>query len=229
MNANRVNVLDLKASCLELVNHPAKGSRGIGTGENVLVHEKTPGEILVLPCLAETSVLEEEDTVVVEHVVDLGEEGREVTDTDVLRHLETGNLLVTTLGDGGIAVVEAQDLALLLGNADLAHGRVTPGSLVAAESDTGNLGAVVLTGKTGEGAPTAAKIEHGVALLEINLLADHGKLVVLELLEGFLLVDIRNDTRGVDHARAKEPAVKVIAAVVVVTDLLLVWVGQPIG
>jgi hypothetical protein len=42
------------------------------------------------------------------------------------------------------------------------------------------------------------------------------------LLEGLLLVDIRNDTGGVDHTWAQEPAVEVIASVVVVTDLLLI-------
>ena len=57
VNANRVNALDLKTGTLEFVDDEAKGSASVGTGENVLVHEETPDEILVLPRLAETSDL----------------------------------------------------------------------------------------------------------------------------------------------------------------------------
>lgn len=223
MDTNGIDVLNLKSGTLQLVDDPSQRSGGIGTREDVLVHEETPDEVLVLPSLSQTSVLEEEDTVIVEHVVDLGQEGGEVANTDVLRHLETGNLLVAALGDGNVTVVHAQNLALLLGDANLAHGAVAPGGLVAAESDTGSAGAIVLAGEAGEGAPAAANIKQAVALLQTNLLADDGHLVVLELLEGLLPGDVGNDTRGVDHARAKEPAVEVITSVVVVTDLLLIY------
>ena len=222
MNTNGINALDLESSTLKLVGDPAQRSRGVGTGEDVLVHEQTPDQIFVLPSLAETSVLEEEDTVVVEHVVNLGQESREMADTDVLSHLKTGDLVVTTLGNGDITVVHAQNLALLLGDASLAHGVVAPGGLVASKSDTGDVGAVVDRGETGQGTPTASNVEKGLVLLEVNLFADNGQLVVLELLEGLLLVSVGNDTTGVDHARAKEETVEVITAVVVVADLLLV-------
>jgi len=44
----------------------------------------------------------------------------------------------------------------------------------------------------------------------------------LELFKSLLLVDIRNNTRCVDHAWAKEPAVEIIASVVMVSNLLLI-------
>jgi len=175
-----------------------------------------------LPRLADTSVLHEEDTVIIEHVVDLAEEGGEVTDTDVLGHFETGDLVVLALGDGSVAVVHAEDAALLLGDAEAAETAVTPGSLVATESDTSDLSTVVGRSELGEGTPATAEVEHAVTSLKSNLLADDGELVVLQLLEGLFLVDFRDDTRGVDHARAEEPRVEVVTAVVVVADLLLV-------
>lgn len=222
VNTDGVNALDLEASALKLVDGPAERSRGVSTREDVLVHEKTPDEILVLPRLTDTSVLHEEDTVIIEHVVNLAEEGREVTNTDVLGHLKTSDLVVLALGDGSVAIVHAQDTALLLGNTELAETAVAPGSLVATESDTSNLSTVVGRSELGESAPTAAEIKHAVTGLETNLLADNGQLVVLQLLKGLFLVDVGDNTRSVDHARAEEPRVEVIAAVVVVADLLLV-------
>ena len=222
VNTNGVNALDLETGTLELVDSPAKRSRGVSTRENVLVHEKTPDEILVLPRLADTSVLHEEDTVVVEHVVNLAQERREVTDTDVFGHLKTGDLVVLALRNGSVAVIHAEDAALLLGNTELAETAVTPGSLVATESDASDLSTVVGRSELGEGTPATAEVEHAVTSLESNLLADNGQLVVLQFLKSLFLVDVGDDTRSVDHARAEEPRVEVITAVVVVADLLLV-------
>lgn len=222
MDTNGVNSLDLKAGTLKAVDDEAKRSRGISTGEDVLVHEQTPDEVLVLPRLAETSDLQEEDTIVIEHVIDLGQERREVADTDVLSHLKASNLLVATLNAGSITVVGADDAALRLLNASLTETVVTPSSLVTTKSDTSNVSTVVSRGVLGESAPATAKVEHLVARLDTNLLANDGQLVVLELLKGLLLVDVADDTGSVDHAGAKEPSVEVVTAVVVVTDLLLV-------
>lgn len=222
VNTDGIDVLDLETSPLQLVDNPAERSRSVSTRENVLVHEKTPGEILVLPSLTETSVLKEEDTIIVKHVVNLLQEATEVADTNVLRHLKTGDLLVATLRNGNITVIHAENLALLLGDAGLAHAAVTPSGLVAAKSDTGDMGAILLTGKASKSTPTTANIKHRVTLVEANLLANDSKLVVLELLKSLLAVDVGDDTRSVDHAGAKEPAVEVITTVVVVTDLLLV-------
>lgn len=223
VDTDGVNSLDLEAGTLKAVNDEAKRSRGIGTGEDVLVHEQTPDEVLVLPRLAETSDLQEEDTIVIEHVVDLGQESREVTDTDVLGHLQAGNLLVATLNAGRITVIGADDAALRLLNASLAETVVTPGSLVTTKSDTSNLSTVVNGGELGESTPATAKVEHLVTGLDADLLTDDGQLVVLQLLQSLLLVDVADDTGRVDHAGAKEPSVEVVTAVVVVTDLLLVW------
>ena len=223
VNTDGVDTLDLETSSLEAIHDEAKRGTGISTGEDVLVHEKTPDEVLVLPGLAETSDLQEEDTVVVEHVINLGQERAEVADTNVLSHLETGNLLVATIDTGSITVVGAQDTALGVLNASLAETIVTPGGLVAAKSDTGNVGAIVNRSVLGKGTPTTAQIENLVTRLSTDLLTDDGQLVVLQLLERFFLVDVANDTGGVDHAGTQEPSVEVVTAVVVVTDLLLVW------
>jgi hypothetical protein len=74
------------------------------------VSTNTVGTNLVLPALSQTSDLQEEGTVVLEHVVDLLEEGAEVPDTDVLGHLETGDLVVLAGRNGGVTVVHAQNL-----------------------------------------------------------------------------------------------------------------------
>jgi hypothetical protein len=222
VNTDGVNVLDLKTGALELVDNPSKRSGSVSTREDVLVHEKTPSQVLVLPSLTETSVLEEENTIVVKHVMNLLQEAGEMADTNVLRHLKTGDLLVTTDGNGNITVIHAENLTLLLGNTGLAHTAVTPSGLVTAESDTSNVGAILLTGEAGKSTPATANVEHGIALVETDLLTDHSKLVVLELLKSLLAVDVGDDTRSVDHTRTKEPAVEVITTVVVVTDLLLI-------
>jgi hypothetical protein len=223
MYTDSINHLDLKSSTLEGVDDETEGSRGVGTGKDVFVHEETPGEVLKLPCLAETSNLEEEDTIVLQHLVDLAEEGTQVTDTDVLSHLEAGDLVVAAGGKGNVAVVHAEDVGLVLLNARLPEAVVAPSSLVAAERDTRDVSTVVDGGEAGECAPSAANVEHLLALLDANLLADNGHLVVLELLEALLLVDVGDDAGSVDHAWAEEPAVEIVAAVVVVADLLFVW------
>lgn len=223
VNTDGIDMLDLETSTLELVDNPAERSRSVSAREDVLVHEETPGQILVLPSLADTGVLKEENTIVVKHVVNLLKEAREVTNTNVLRHLKRGNLLVAANGNGNISVVLANNSALLLGDTNLAHAAVAPSGLVTAESDTSDVGTVLLASEAGKGTPTTANIEHRVALGETNLLANNGEFVVLELLKSLLAVDVRDDTGGVDHARAKEPAVEIITTVVVVADLLLVW------
>lgn len=228
VDANGVDSLDLEPGTLELVGKPAQWARGISTGEDVLVHEQTPDEVLILPGLTETSDLEEEDTIIVKHVVDLGEERTEVTDADVLGHLKAGDLVVAALGNRDITVVHAQDLALLLWNASLAKGTVAPGRLVATEGDTSNLSTVVDTGKAGKGTPAAADVEKALARLEVNLFAHNSQLVVLELLEGLLRFDVRDDTRGVNHAGTKEPAVEVITAVVMITNLLFICTNSQV-
>jgi hypothetical protein len=145
-----------------------------------------------------------------------------VANTDVLSHLETGDLVVLALWNRDIAVIHAENSALLLGDTSLAETVVSPGSLVAAKSDTGNLSAKVDTGKLGQSSPAASNIKHALVLLKVNLLANDGKLVILELLKGLLLGDVGNNARGVNHTWAKEPPIEIIASVIVISDLLLI-------
>ena len=49
VDTNGVNALNFKSSTFERVDDETKRSRSVSTGEDVLVHEKTPDEILVLP------------------------------------------------------------------------------------------------------------------------------------------------------------------------------------
>lgn len=82
-----VNALDLEPRSLQLVDKEAKRGGCIGAGEDVFVHEETPDEILILPWLSQTRNLQKENSIVVKHVVNLSQEGSEVTDTNVLGHL----------------------------------------------------------------------------------------------------------------------------------------------
>jgi len=57
---------------LELRDVPTKGTRSISTGEDVLVHEETPDEVLELPVPPEAGNLEVKDAIVLEPLVDDG-------------------------------------------------------------------------------------------------------------------------------------------------------------
>jgi hypothetical protein len=171
-----------------------------------------------LPSLTETRELDIHSAIILKHVVALAEESGKFLDTDVLAHLELGDLVELLLGN--VAVVHAQNVALLGGDTSSAESVGSVSSTLLGNGNTGDLGAVVDRGEFGKSAPATADIEHGLALLEIELFADDGHLVVLELLEGFLLGRVRDNTAGVDHARAVEPGVVVVAAVVVGANLL---------
>ena len=129
-----------------------------------------------------------------------------------LCHLETNNLgegtllrgyfsVVHTLnaGTGGIAAIGLDPLVTELG-------------LVLAESNTSDITVVVFMGESSKGAPSTSNVEQTIVGLEVEFLANHGQLVVLELLEAFLLFNVQNDARGIDHAGTKEPFVEVIAS-----------------
>jgi hypothetical protein len=141
----------------------------------------------------------------------------------VLGHLETSDLLVSTVNAGRIAVVTADNATLGLLNTGLTETVVTPGSLVATKSDTSNVSTVVGGSILGEGSPTTAEIEDLITGLDSNLLTDDSQLVILELFKSLLLVDITDNARGVNHAGTEEPSVEVITSVIVVTNLLLVY------
>ena len=210
--------LNLKASPLKRTDVVPKRGGSIGTTENVLVQVDAPDEVLVLPSLTETGELDIHSTIILKHIVALAEESGKLLDTDVLAHLELGDLVELLLGN--VAVVHAQNVALLGSNASGTKSVSSVSSTLLGNGNTGDLGAVVDTGEFGKSTPATADVEHGLALLEVELFANDSHLVVLELLKGFLLGRVRDNTAGVDHARAEEPSVVVVTAVVVGTDLL---------
>jgi len=242
LTSDSIDALNFETSALKFINEPTKRGRSISTREDIFVHEKPPDKVLLkpmsvifehpkqenfyylkLPRLSQTSDLQEEDSIILEHVVDLTQEGSKVSDTNVFGHFQASNLIIPSSGDRGIAVIHAQNLRLRFLNSIAAEARVPPCGLVAAKSDTGNVGAIVPGSETSESAPSAAKVEHTITILEINFLANDLEFVVLELFERFLLVDVGNNTRSVDHAWAQEPAVEVITAIIMVTNLLFVY------
>lgn len=222
VNTVGINVPDLETSALQATDEETKRSRSIGTGEDVLVHEKTPDEIFELPRLPQTGDLEQEAPIVIKHTVNLSQEAGKVLDTNVLGHLETSDNLIPALGDWNITVIHAQDIALLLRDTSASKTIVTPLGLVATKSDTSDMGTIVDGSEFGKSTPTAADIEHTITGLDANFFADDLELVVLDFLERFGLVDVADDTGGVDHTGTKEPGVEVVTSVVVVTDLFLI-------
>lgn len=58
MGSTVFNGVDFKSSSLELFDVPSKRTGGIGTGEDVFVHEKSPHKVFVLPSSSKSSDLE---------------------------------------------------------------------------------------------------------------------------------------------------------------------------
>lgn len=156
-----------------------------------------------------------------------------------LGHLE-GNDLGEFLVSADLAVVLAQNAGTLRSNAIVCNALVSKLGLILAEGDTSDIAAKVFGRVSSKGSPSAANVEQSVLRLEFELVADESELVVLELFEGFLAVDIVDHASSINHARSQEPEfrreheiehatdhassplVKVIASVVVVTNLLLI-------
>lgn len=223
MYADGVDGLDLETSSLEFVDEPKQRRRGVGAGEDVLVHEETPDEVFILPRFSQAGNLEKEDAVVREHLRHLAEKGRKVADTDVLGHLETGDLVVDAAGRAGdVAIVHAENARLTLGDPVAAETGITPGGLVASQRRTCAMRAVMTGSVSRERTPAATDVEEAFAGLERDFLAHHPHFVVLECFEGLFGGNVADDAGGVDHAGAKEPRVEVVATVVVVPDLLFV-------
>lgn len=158
VDTNGIDSLDLPSSTLDSADVVVERAGSVSTREDVLVHEKTPDEILVLPALSQSSDLEEKNSVVIHHIVTLLQERSKMSHTNVLSHLETGDLLVFAFWDWDVTVIHAENLALLLGDASLAKSIVTPSSLVATESDSSSPCTVVDTGEFGKSSPSTADI-----------------------------------------------------------------------
>ena len=226
VHADGVDALDLEADALEAADEEPKRRAGVGAGEDVLVHEQAPNQVLVLPAAAQARDLQKEHAVIIQHIVNLLEERREVAHADVLGHLEARDLVVAADGHGDVAVVGADDAALGLGHAVLAQAGVAPGGLVAAERHAGGAGAVPRRGVPRQRPPPAPDVQQRVVGVEPDLLAHHGQLVVLQLLQRLFFVDVADQPARVHHAWPKEPPVEVVAAVVVVAHLLFVLVAR---
>jgi len=50
---------------------------------------------------------------------------------------------------------------------------------------------VVLVSESGEGAPSTSNVKQAMVGLDVNFLASHGQLIVLELLKAFLLPNVQ--------------------------------------
>jgi hypothetical protein len=98
MHPKDIDVFHLETGTLELCYDPAKGARGIGTREDIFVHEQAPDKVFVLPRRTNTSDLENEDAVIIEKVVDLAKEGTVAADTNMLENEQS--VIVFTYNDG---------------------------------------------------------------------------------------------------------------------------------
>lgn len=184
--------------------------------------QQTPDEILKLPASTDTGDLEDHDTIVRQEIIDLFQKFAIPPNSDVLRHLKTSNLVVVTRRLGNITIIHAQNPSSLLGHTILPQTLSTEGSLVSSKGHTGHVDIVVLTSKCGKGTPTTANVQHMVTLLQVEFFTHKSELVVLEFFKSFLAANIGHDTPSVDHTRTEEPRVKVIATVVVVTNLVFI-------
>lgn len=148
---------DLPPSALKAADVVSKRSGRVSTRKYVLVQEKPPDEVLVLPRLAQTRELDVHRTVILKHIIALTEERRESANTHMLTHLDLGNLVEFPCRD--ITVVHTQDVALTLGDTRAAEGVVAPGGLVSGKGSARDMRAVVDAGKLSEGAPAATDIQ----------------------------------------------------------------------
>lgn len=223
MDSDGIDRLNFKSSTLQVINEESKRGRSIGSRKDVFVHEKTPDQILILPRLTKPSNLQEKDSIVIKHVINLLQERLEVADADVLCHLKTSDFVVFAFWNWNIAVIHAEDSALLFCDTGFAEAVVSPGSLVTTKGNTSNIGTKVDTGKLSQSTPATSDIKHALILLQINLLAYDGKLVILKFFKSFLLVDVGDNTGGVNHTWAEEPSIEIIASIIVISDLLLIF------
>lgn len=216
---------NFKTSGFQARGDKGQGSRSVGTRENVLVHEKTPAQVFVLPALSQTRVLQEEQTVVFKQFVNLFQKRGETTDTDVFSHFQAGDLVVLTVGLlrlGSFTVVTADNARLVRGDPVLFEQFGTPLGLVLTEGDTGNLSPVLRRGVGGPGTPATAQVQHFFTGLQVDLVSNNLELVVLQFFQSFFTVGVANDTPSINHPGAQEPGVEVVTAVVVVTHLFFV-------
>lgn len=175
-----------------------------------------------MPLNPEPGDLHNKDTIVVEEVVDLLQELGVSKETHVLQehpsaprdydssentnlaHLKTDNLVKLPVGRD-IPVITAQNPRLLRAHTIIPDPVISKRGLVFGKRNTRRVSTKVLRSVRDEGSPSTANIEEAVTGLEVKLVTYNLQLVVLELLEGFVLGGVADDTGSVDHAWAEEP------------------------
>ena len=130
---------------------------------------------------------------------------------DVLDHPDRGDRVVGLPGE--VAIV-GQPEVHEMGDARLLGGPVRTLHLRRRDRDAGDVHAVALGGVDGERAPAGADVEHALAALEPELLADQLVLGLLRLLERRRAA--REDRARVGHGRAEEEPEELRRHVVVV-------------
>ena len=81
-----------------------------------------------------------------------------MSDTNVLSHLEAGDLVITSFWERNVTIVHAKNIALFFRDTGFTKSIVSPGGLVAAESDTSYMGTKVDTCKLGQSSPSTANV-----------------------------------------------------------------------
>lgn len=114
MNALVANTHDFETSAFELARIPVHGTGGICARENVLTHKVAPNQILILEVAPKSRNLKEENAIILKQSLNLGHEVLVVANTNVLAHLEAGNLVeLAPFLLGEVSVVEKVDLNLV--------------------------------------------------------------------------------------------------------------------
>lgn len=97
--------------------------------------QETPVEILKLPTRPDPSDLEHEDTIVLEQVVNLVQEGRVPPDSNVFGHFERDNLVELASLGGEVSEVGAENSTLRRFDAVLSETLVTERGLLLGKGD----------------------------------------------------------------------------------------------
>jgi hypothetical protein len=111
-----------------------------------------------------------------------------------LGHFQRRNLVESTRTVLNLAEVLAKNPCSGGVDAIVLDALVTELGLVAGESNTSSIAAVVLRSESDESPPATSNVEVTITGLKSELLADDGQLVVLELLKSFLALEILDDT-----------------------------------
>jgi hypothetical protein len=97
--------------------------------------QKTPVEILELPTSPDSSNLENEDSIVLEQIIDLLQEGRVSPDPDMFGHFQADDLVELSSRGGQVTEIGTEDSSLRRLDAVLLKTVVSKGSLLASEGD----------------------------------------------------------------------------------------------